>query len=513
MLRLLQPRPALIAFTVGYTAWRLAMIGSFPLSPDEAYYFSWSRVPAIAYYDQPGMVAWVDWLFNLPWDRPTAFTVRLGAVVSGALCILLAFWAYLQYRRDEREAAAFAAVFSLLPFSWLAGIMMIHDTTLLPWLLAAFGFALRLARDDGRTRDWLGFSLTLTAAMYAKLSAVMLSWGIILYMLWTPRGRKWFSRWQPWAMGLMIAVLYLPVVWWNLEHDLINLKAVSELTDVGDRSFSESLTSLFEYLISQPLMFSPALGLIAFSALLLGAFRVFRRPGDPDAMPVCLALPVFVYFAQLAFRAKVFGNWPGVAYFPVALLAAGEVFRRRESGDWTGLFGRRVFLVGLALNLLLLTAAGLHLSRRVFRPWFGMIEERFQLKKHLDWRLDLDFGGWEEAVAVVEAERGNAIIVARRYQVASMLEFLLPDRPRVYSWNRGQRGNQWDLWPGPPPAAGRNAIYIDIKKMPRGFAALCDQVEPIHVPLLVGDPRRPVKDWWVYRCRGFNGTLPAPPDR
>jgi len=501
---------ALAAFVAGYSLYRLWMIGGFPLSPDEAYYFAWSRVPAVSYYDQPGMVAWVDGLFALSFARPTAVTVRLGAVTLGALSILLAFWAYLQYRRDEREALAFSIVFSALPFSWLAGIIMIHDTALLPWLLLAYGFALRLARDDGRTADWLGFALALTGAMYAKLSAVMVSWGIILYMLWSPRGRQWFKRWPPYAAGALIGVLYLPVVLWNRQHDWINFKAVGELTATGPLPLSEHLGNFLDYVLSQPMMFSPVLGVVAFAGLSLAAGRAVRRRGEAeDMMPVCLALPVFLYFAQLALRAKVFGNWPGVAYFPVALLAAGIVFRRRQSGQWTGLFGRRVLAAGLALNLLLLGAASLHLTRRVFRPLFGAIEERCRLDRHLDWRLDLDFGGWDEAVQIVERERGDAIIITRRYQVASLLEFLLPDRPRVYSWNSGQRGNQWDLWPGPPPGR-RDALFIDYKKLPKHFAENCATVEPIYAPLTVGDPRRPVKEWYVYRCRGWTGPLPAP---
>ena len=503
----ISPRAGLVLFVAAYTAYRLAMIGSFPMSPDEAYYFAWSRTPAVSYYDQPGMVAGVDWLFALPFSRPTAFTVRLGAVVLGALSILLAYWAYRQQRRDEGEALAFSIVWATLPFTWLAGLIMIHDTALMPWLLLTYGFALRLGRDDGRTIDWLGFALALTGAMYAKLSAVMVAWGIIVYMLWSPRGRQWFRRWQPYAAGALIGILYLPVLRWNLQHHWINITAVGELTAVGPLSIGAHFSNLLEYLVSQPLRF------IAFAGLAVGTVRVLRWPAEKTAMPVCLALPVFVYFAQLALRARVFGNWPGVAYFPVALVAATEIFRRRQSGKWTGLFGRRALVFGLALNLLLLTGASLHLTRQTFRPLLGAIEERFHLTRRLDWRLDQDFGGWNEAAAEVQRERknGDAIIITRRYQVAAMMEFLLPDRPRGYSWNRGQRGNQWDLWPGPGPGI-RDAIFIDYKRIPDRLAADCASLEPIDTPLYVGNPRDPVKDWWLYRCRGFRGELPAPPE-
>jgi undecaprenyl-diphosphatase len=508
-----KPRAVLLAFIALYTGYRLLSIGGFPMSPDEAYYFAWSRAPAVSYYDQPGMVAWVDWLFARPWPRPTAFTVRLGAVALSGLVIWLCYWAYRQYRSDEKEAVAFALVFSTLPFTWLTGIVMIHDTALLPWLILAYGMTARLARDDGRAADWLGLALALTGAMYAKLSAVMAAWGIVLYMIWSPRGRRWWKRWQPYAAGGLVSVLYLPVILWNFQHGWINVKAVGELTATGPLSLATRLWHLAEYLISQPLMFSPLIGLAAFYALLRGIGHAWKRPEDDRVtLPVCLALPVFLYFAQLAFRSRVYGNWPGIAYFPVAMLAWSEIAERRRSGPWTGLLGRRFLLTGEVLNLVFLLLAGFHLQFGILRPAFAAVEKKFNLDRRLDWRLDLDFGGWDELAALTERYRPRAdFILTRRYQVASMLEFLLPDQPRVYAENRGLRGNQWDLWPGPERFAGQTALYVDIKRMPPSVQRRCDEVVPLQAPFRVGERKRPVKKWWVYLCRGWKGRdAPGP---
>jgi hypothetical protein len=86
-----------------------------------------------------------------------------------------------------------------------------------------------------------------------------------------------------------------------------------------------------------------------------------------------------------------------------------------------------------------------------------------------------------------------------------MLEFMLPDHPPVECFNEGQRGNQWDLWSGLPAREGEDAVFIDIKPMPEMVRARFVKVEevPGAAPFVVGEPDRPVKKWWVYRCEGW----------
>ncbi|HUT53372.1 MAG TPA: glycosyltransferase family 39 protein [bacterium] len=518
MPRILQsPRTSLLFFILVLAVLRLAIIGGIPISPDEAYYFAWSRRLAVCYYDQPGMVAWVDWLFGLPWAHATVFTLRLAAVVLSALSTWVLYRAYRDYRDDEREAAVFAMVFSLLPFTWLTGIIMIHDTVFLPWLALTYWAIVRLAKHDGRPRDWLFLSLAITGAMYAKFSAVMIGWGLALYMLWSPRGRRWWKTWHPYAAGALTGALYLPVVIWNARHGWISLRAVQELTTRTHITPADRLGWVIEYMGSQIGIFSGLLGIVVFAALLKGVRDAWKRPADDRVvLPVCLALPVFLYFLQQSFKSPVFGNWPGVAYVPASMLAMSEVSRLfREGGAGAGKsnFTRRFIIAGLALDLALIFLFTVQLRTRAFRPALAGLEKALGLTERIDWRLDADFAGWDEMAALTEQERPRAdFILTRRYQIAGVLEFMLPDQPEVECYNQGQRGNQWDLWPGLSRDTGRTALYVDIKRMPREVRARCGSVEPIHAPLVLGDPERPVKTIYMYLCRGWKGPERAVTD-
>jgi 4-amino-4-deoxy-L-arabinose transferase-like glycosyltransferase len=500
------PRTALVLFIIVLSALRLAVIGGIPITPDEAYYWTWSRHLAVCYYDQPGMVAWVDWLSALPWERVTVFSLRLPAALLSGLSAWALFLCYRDYRDDEREAAVFAMVFSLLPFSFLAGLIMIHDTAFLPWLALSFWALTRLTKNDGRPADWLFLALAITGAMYAKFSAVMIGWGLVLYMIWSPKGRRWWRTWRPYGAGALSGLLYLPVVVWNARHGWISVHAVGELTARTGITWSDRLGWVMEYVGSQVGIFSPLLGLAVFAALIKGVREAWKRPGDDRVvLPVCMALPVFLYFLQQSFKSPVFGNWPGVAYIPAGMLAMSEIFpllKPESQGVGRARMVKWFILAGLVLNLTFLFLATIELRTFIFRPMLAKMGAAAKLNE----RLNNDFGGWDEMAAVVEQERPRAdFIMARRYQVASVLEFKLPDQPFVECYNQGQRGNQWDLWSGLAQKKGKNALYVDTRKMAPEARARCARVTPLHPPLVLKDGGQPVKKLYLYVCENWQG--------
>lgn len=485
---------------------RLLQTPVLKISPDEAYYWTWSRRLAVCYYDQPGMVAWVDWLFALPFDRTTEFTLRLPAVLLTALTTWILYRLYLEYRKDEEEAVVFAVMFSLLPFAWLVGIMMIHDTTLFPWMALSFWMIVRLANHDGRAKDWFFLAIALTGAMYAKFSAFMIVWGLVLYMILSPKGRRWWKTWPPYAAGLLSAVLYSPVIIWNMQNDWISVHAVRELTDVSEVTVLDRARYFTEYVLSQIGMFSVVLGIVAFAALIKGARDAWKDPLDDEALlPVCLALPIFLYFLVNSLKSHVYGNWPGVAYIPLGMIAMKEAAASFRFGRTEGIFGTKLVKAGVIVNLVVLILGTL-VIHGAFRPVFGYIEETFDAEDRIDWRMDLDLRGWEAMADLVEEARPRAdFIMARRYQVASLLEWELPDRPFVECYNTGQRGNQWDLWSTLPEKKGQTALFVDYKRLPEEVEGSFREMEPVVAPFVLGDPKRPVKKWYIYLGKDFSG--------
>src|SRR5204862_7797709 len=107
-----------LAALAALTLLRLAVAGLAPLSPDEAYYWVWSRALAPGYPDHPPMVAlWIRTGTALGGD--TAFGIRLLAPLAAALGSLLLAQAG-ELLLPGRRAGLFAA--ALLNATLLFGV-------------------------------------------------------------------------------------------------------------------------------------------------------------------------------------------------------------------------------------------------------------------------------------------------------------------------------------------------------------------------------------------------------
>jgi hypothetical protein len=95
----LAPRPAAaepVVFSFGLTigivgvlfAVRVFLSAYLGLTPDEAYYWLWSRFPDWSYFDHPPLTAWLIW-GSTALLGPTPLAVRLPAHVCLGLALLL----------------------------------------------------------------------------------------------------------------------------------------------------------------------------------------------------------------------------------------------------------------------------------------------------------------------------------------------------------------------------------------------------------------------------------------
>jgi 4-amino-4-deoxy-L-arabinose transferase-like glycosyltransferase len=120
-------RAALIVMALA-TLLRLLAAALLPLSPDEAYYWQWSREPAFGYFDHPPVVAWLialsTRLFGL-----SPLAVRLPAVLGATLLSVL-LWHSARQRLDDSTALRLVLFLSLTPLFHLGGVIITPDTPL-----------------------------------------------------------------------------------------------------------------------------------------------------------------------------------------------------------------------------------------------------------------------------------------------------------------------------------------------------------------------------------------------
>jgi 4-amino-4-deoxy-L-arabinose transferase-like glycosyltransferase len=467
------------------TALRLAVAGLTPLAPDEAYYWVWSRSLQAGYLDHPPMVA----LFiavGTALIGDTALGVRLLAPVSVALgSVLLARAAEDLF--PGRHAGPWAAgLMNATLLTGVGGVTMTPDTPLLFfWVAALWALARLHATGDGRW--WLAVGLLAGLALASKYTAVLFGAGLLLWLAADPGARRWWRRWELWAGGAIAALVYAPVVAWNMAHGWASFAKQGGRAGAG--AAGESLRYLAELLAGQAGLATP----LVFLACVAGAGAAARRwwrEGDGAALLIsALVLPGAALFLWQATGSRVQGNWPAILY-PGAAIAAAALLPARL---W-----QRLRIPALALGFGITGAVYLQAAAAPLA-----------LPRRLDPTL-ARLGGWEAFAADVDAAAGRAgaaFVAAEEYGLASALAFHLPRGRVVVAMDP-----RWRFFAlPPPPAPGAAGLLVRSERRGEG-PPLWPGAEPLPGP--DGRLRRSrggieAEAYRLYRVTSGSGQPPA----
>ena len=402
------------------TGVRLVVAGFAPLSPDEAYYWVWSRALAPGYLDHPPMVAlWIGFGTLLAGDTPLG--VRLLGPLSAALGSVLLARAAADLLPGRGAGLAAAALLNATLLLGVGAVTMTPDTPLLLFWTAALWAMARLLRT-GRGAWWLAVGAACGLALASKYTAALLGAGIALWLL-HPSQRRWLATPWPWAGGALALALFAPVVAWNAGNGWASF--AKQGGRVGDWTPGRALTFEAELLGGQVGLATP----LVFALCVAGCVAAARRLRDPAwALLAALTLPGAAVFAQHALGDRVQGNWPAVLY-PAACVAAAGL-----GAGWAGRLRRPAVALGLALTALVYVQA-------TFAP--------LALPRRLDVTL-VRLAGWDALARDAAALRapGDAFVAAESYGLASMLAFHRPGVPVLGAEER------WAGFNLPPPLAG-----------------------------------------------------------
>ncbi len=321
-------RAALLAL-LALTAVRLLVAGLAPLSPDEAYYWTWSRALAPGYLDHPPMVAlWVRAGTALAGD--TRIGVRLLAPLAAALGSALLWRAAEDILPGRRAGVPAAALLNATLLLGVGAVTMTPDTPLLFFWCAALAALGRLLRT-GQGAWWLAVGLAAGCAGESKYTALLLGAGLALWLLAVPQARRWLRTPWPWAGGALAALLFAPDLLWNAAHGWASFGRQGGRT--ADWHPAQALRFESELLAGQLALATP----LVLAACVAGTWRAARAwPAPGPALLAALTLPGAAVFLEHATGDRVQANWPAILY-PAAAIAAGGLVRRWRPAAALGL--------------------------------------------------------------------------------------------------------------------------------------------------------------------------------
>ncbi len=494
----------LSAFTA-FHLWFIAS-GRWPLAPDEAHYWEWSRRLDWSYYSKGPLVAYLIALSTRLGDH-TEFWVRLPAVLLG---IGLAGLAYVLARRTfQSERAGFLSVvfLSLMPLYAAGSILMTIDPPFVFFWGLAGVFLWRAVRRRGEMA-WLGVGLAFGLGLLSKYTMFMLLPCALLWLATSPRLRPWLLRREPYeAVGLGL-LIFSPTIVWNARHGWLSARHVLIQAGGGEGwSSGASLRGGPEFFAAQVGVVSPFLFILMLLAVAWTWREGMRQGRDDLLLLACLSAPVFLFFQVWSFATKVQANWAAHAYFTAAVAAAGWCGTRPS---WTERRWETRRLNGLVVASIILPA--LLLPVAFFPDLLGRFGARVPAVVDL---VSKRLRGWPElgqgVGEVIRTLPQPPFLVSDRYQIASQLAFYVPGKPRVFTANLGRRMNQYDLWGGWDELTGRDGLFVTYGngEPPGDLRVAFRQVERVRVVPIVHQGRH-LRDFSIYWGQGFQGFPPRP---
>ena len=243
-----------IALAIGaFTLLRIILAFTAPLTPQEAYYWTWSRFPDWSYFDHPPLASYAIALTTSVLGQ-TVPGIKMAAVLWALGWNLL--WAGLVRDMFDDRRLAFWSLLAL-NLSLLYELYGFGPTPDGPLLFGWIGtiWAVWRVQRSGDGRWWFAAGACMGLAWLGKYSGVLLLPIVGLYLLAVPSMRVWLRRPQPWLAVLLAVLVFSPVLAWNAGHGWVSLAFQSSHRVAGMGGFKPRFFLVL--VVTQFLLLSP----------------------------------------------------------------------------------------------------------------------------------------------------------------------------------------------------------------------------------------------------------------
>ena len=428
---------------------RLVLAMLVPLTPQEAYYWTWSRFPDLSYFDHPPLASYAIALTTTVAGQ-TAFGIKLAAVAWSLGWNIL--WARLTMDMfgDRRLTLWSLAALNVSLLYVLYGVGATPDGPLLfGWIGVVW--AVWHADKPCNRHWWYAAGAFGGVALLGKYPAVLLVPVVCLFLAMVPERRHWLRRIEPYVAAAIAAAVFSPVLIWNAEHGWVSMafqssRRLGEMGGLKPRFFALLLAS-------QCVLLTPYLFGISIAAAWRAAreWMVSRTHVRPHVLLLLLnaAIPLIVFVAA-SFRTNAKVNWLMPAWWSLVVLGMHFSLARedRARGRAWGLGTSALLLV---LAVVATTAPNMPLPGNL-NIWSG-------------WRRA--GGQVDQAVAAERSAGTRAFVFSPNYKISSLIWFYRPSQERTYAQDiLGRKALQYDFFPATEDLTGAT-----------GFLVLSDQAQ------------------------------------
>jgi len=420
---------------------RFILLSPAGLNDDEAYYWMWSHMPSLSYYDNTPGAGW--FLIPFMWLLgDSLISIRAITGVTAALtcvAITLAVSALtpslsLKHKIQILWLSAASGLVMLMTLIWTP------DTPLLLFSALAF-WQLFKAIENNDHWAWVWTGLFFSLAFLAKANSGLYIAIIGIWMLAHPKGRQQLSTPWPWVGCLIILLALVPILIWNIENDWVFFKFQ------GGHAFAPTSTDTPSDSSSWAFIRFDQLALLFLSYLLFAGLTVIvsfnkLRPSRHLAgklsashhLVFSLILSSTLLFSAISLYKTFSANWAIITVLLLLIIGLSELIKCKPRIIWLQIIAA---LPPLALIISL-----------------NFIPSTVSLA--FNWKHSLV---WDEIYQIMRFEQAklpdNTLLAAIDYQDASQLAFYerpiwsqLPGQHAVPALNLSVRSNHYaHYWP------------------------------------------------------------------
>jgi len=294
------------------------------LGNDEVYYWTYALYPDWSHFDHPPMVGWFIRIFSFNLLFQEEFFLRLASILAGTLNTYLVYRIGREmFSRRAGLISAFLYTSSLYGFV-VAGTFILPDTPqILFWLLALLFFVKAFKFQENRVSAyWMIAAGILTGcALLSKYTSAFLLVGVLASVVF--HSRKWLLRPSLYISLALSALLFLPVILWNIQNHWISF------TFQGERVNMFSSGIRLDYFLTElggQFFYNNPVNVIIYLVVLAGmAFRRKLPPGSQEYLLLWTALPLIFIFLVFSLFRQTLPHWSAPGYLGMMLLAGGRM--------------------------------------------------------------------------------------------------------------------------------------------------------------------------------------------
>ncbi|MEZ5491625.1 MAG: glycosyltransferase family 39 protein [Gammaproteobacteria bacterium] len=305
---------------------KIFLASRLDLYSDEVFYWLASEHLAPAYSDLPFMTSLLVKLGS-SLDPGSTLAARSLFILIGSCLPVLVYW--LANPIVGKSEALMSALLSLcIPLGGFLGLLAVPDVPLLFFGILSIGLFERSLRTN-RLCYWLAAGLVAAMGLATHYRFLLYPAAAVLFLVYCKSEHRQFRNPFFWAATGLAALGLIPVIWFNLSHQL----ASASFYLVERHPWTFQASGLLHSLKQAVLVTPPLYLLLGFT---LWRMLLKARGGDQRAGLLAsfalVNLLVYLILAPWTDSSSTSIHWPLSGYFPLLVYAPATL---RSTGQWT----------------------------------------------------------------------------------------------------------------------------------------------------------------------------------